>query len=45
MQYPISDLNKVNRGAKKASYDKEVIHAILDETEICHVAFNFEGKA
>lgn len=45
MKYPVTDVNKLKRSAKKASYDKDVIHTILDETEICHVAFNFDGKA
>lgn len=44
MEYPKSALNTVKRGAKKASYDPAVVHAILDASEICHVAFLYEGR-
>ncbi len=44
MKFQKSNLNKVNRGAKKATYDKSEIFAILDATEICHIAFIHEGK-
>ncbi|MDH5400323.1 MAG: pyridoxamine 5'-phosphate oxidase family protein [Cyclobacteriaceae bacterium] len=44
MQYPQTPLNTVKRGAKKAAYDKATVHAILDATEICHVAFSIEGR-
>ncbi len=45
MEYNKTELNKVIRGAKKASYNKNEIYSILDATEICNIAFNFEGKA
>lgn len=45
MEFSKQELNQVKRGGKKASYDKEVIYAILDATEICHIAFNHKGKA
>lgn len=44
MEYPKSKINEVKRGAQKASYDQEVIFSILDATEICHIAFIYEGK-
>lgn len=44
MQFEKSAINKVKRGAQKASYDKDTIYAILDETEVCHIAFLHEGK-
>lgn len=37
-------INTVKRGAKKATYNKEEIFAILDACEVCHIAFLFEGK-
>ncbi len=45
MQYKKTKLNQVKRGHKKAAYDKKTIHAILDATEICHIAFIYEGRA
>ena len=45
MEYDKSARNTVKRGLKKASYDKAVIHSILDATEICTVAFNVDGQA
>jgi nitroimidazol reductase NimA-like FMN-containing flavoprotein (pyridoxamine 5'-phosphate oxidase superfamily) len=32
----------VRRKAERASYDREVVHAILDEALICHVGFESE---
>lgn len=43
MEYPKQVQNTIKRGAKKASYDLEIIHSILDATEICHVAFAHDG--
>lgn len=40
--YPITQRNKVIRSPKRASYDPEVIHAILDEGMLCHVACQSE---
>ncbi|MES9963186.1 MAG: pyridoxamine 5'-phosphate oxidase family protein [Candidatus Sedimenticola sp. 20ELBAFRAG] len=45
MEFEKTKRNTVKRGNKKASYDKEVIHSILDQNEICSVAFNVDGKA
>lgn len=45
MKFPITRLNKVKRGAKKASYDEVVIFDILDQCEICYIAFLHEGRA
>jgi len=45
MDYEKSNLNKVQRGGHKASYNKEVIYAILDSSEICNIAFSIDGKA
>jgi nitroimidazol reductase NimA-like FMN-containing flavoprotein (pyridoxamine 5'-phosphate oxidase superfamily) len=44
MEFEKTALNGVKRGAKKASYDKQIIYSILDAVEICHIAFNYEGR-
>lgn len=44
MKFPTSKLNEIKRGASKANYDQETIYSILDATEICHIAFLYEGK-
>jgi len=44
MKFKQTKLNKVKRGFKKANYDKNTIYSILDATEICHIAFIFNGK-
>jgi nitroimidazol reductase NimA-like FMN-containing flavoprotein (pyridoxamine 5'-phosphate oxidase superfamily) len=33
----------VRRLAKRGVYDRDAVHAILDEAFICHVAFNIDG--
>lgn len=45
MEYNKSGLNTVKRGAKRASYNKKEIEAILDATSIGQIAFLYEGKA
>ncbi len=44
-EYQISELNKVKRGPKRASYDVETVHAILDDGFLCHIGYVFQGKA
>lgn len=44
MEFEKTELNKVKRGKKKASYNKKTIFSILDSTEICHIAFNFNNR-
>ncbi len=44
MEFRKTPLNEVKRGAKKAVYTKEEIYAILDATEICHIAFVYEKR-
>lgn len=43
--YEQSKLNRVKRGANRATYDVEKINAILDAGFIGYVAYNYEGKA
>ena len=45
MEYQKSEINTVKRGSRKASYDKEVVHEILDASEVCFLAFVLDGKA
>lgn len=43
-QPPPSDRTTVKRLPKRASYDRDTIHAILDEGLVCHVAFTVDGQ-
>lgn len=38
-KYPVSSRSKANRSPKRASYEQEPIHAIIDAAPICHVGF------
>ncbi|MCP4992991.1 MAG: pyridoxamine 5'-phosphate oxidase family protein [Gammaproteobacteria bacterium] len=44
-QYAITERTRVKRGNKRATYDKQAIHQIIDEAMVCHVACNHEGVA
>ncbi len=44
MEFRKSEINEIKRGAKKATYNKKTIFSILDNTEICHIAFLHQGK-
>ncbi|MDY8135700.1 pyridoxamine 5'-phosphate oxidase family protein [Aquimarina sp. 2201CG5-10] len=44
-EYPISQLNKVVRGPKRADYDVESIYKILDDAFLCHVGYVWQNKA
>ncbi len=43
MKYPISDLNKVKRGPKRASYDVTLVHEILDADFMCNIGYEYDG--
>lgn len=43
-QYDIDKRNKVRQLGKKAHYDRETVHRILDANLIAHVAFVQDGK-
>ncbi len=45
MEFDKTSKNTVKRGAKKATYNKEEIYAILDSSEICSIAFIINGLA
>jgi hypothetical protein len=42
--YPPTTRTQVRRLPKRATYDKEQVHAILDEGYICHVGFAIDGQ-
>ena len=44
MEYRKEPINTVKRGTKRATYDKQIIHQILDASNLCYIAFLFEGK-
>ena len=41
--YPVTAQNRVRRLPKRGHYDRETIHAIIDEALICHVGFVIDG--
>ncbi|HSX99286.1 MAG TPA: pyridoxamine 5'-phosphate oxidase family protein [Streptomyces sp.] len=41
--YSPTDRTVPTRGAQKASYDRELVHAILDEGYVCHLGFVRDG--
>ncbi|MEU5088597.1 pyridoxamine 5'-phosphate oxidase family protein [Streptomyces sp. NPDC021356] len=41
--YPPTDRTVPTRSAQRASYDKELVHAILDEGYVCHLGFVRDG--
>ncbi len=44
-EYSKSKLNRVKRGANRATYDVKKINSILDAGFIGYVSYNFQGKA
>jgi len=44
-KYQVTALNKVVRGSKRASYNVEEIHKILDATFLCHIGYVWQEKA
>ena len=42
--YPISPRNKVKRLHKRASYDQDGVHAILDAQPLAHVGYTIDGQ-
>jgi len=43
MEFKKTEKNTVKRGAKKVSYNKKEIYALLDASEICNIAFNIDS--
>ncbi|MFI6558652.1 pyridoxamine 5'-phosphate oxidase family protein [Streptomyces sp. NPDC050534] len=42
--YTPTDRTVPTRSAERASYDKELVHAILDEAYVCHLGFVRDGR-
>jgi nitroimidazol reductase NimA-like FMN-containing flavoprotein (pyridoxamine 5'-phosphate oxidase superfamily) len=42
--YAVTERTRVRRYAKRASYDRALVHSILDEALVCHVGFVHEGE-
>ncbi len=42
--FPIDDRNRVRRMGKRAHYDRETIHPILDTAMLCHIAYVVDGQ-
>ncbi len=42
--YPPTDRSRVRRIKNRGHYERELIHAILDEAKVCHVGFVVEGQ-
>ncbi|CAK0783324.1 hypothetical protein CVIRNUC_006523 [Coccomyxa viridis] len=43
-QYTVTDRTTLKRYAKRAEYDRKVVHAILDEAFVCHIGFVADGQ-
>ena len=43
-QFPATPRTRVTRKPDRGSYDRELIHRILDEAFVCHVAFIADGQ-
>ncbi|SEK55153.1 hypothetical protein SAMN04487910_0798 [Aquimarina amphilecti] len=44
-EYQVTSLNKIIRGAKRGTYNKEEINKILDDTFLCHVGYVWDNQA
>jgi nitroimidazol reductase NimA-like FMN-containing flavoprotein (pyridoxamine 5'-phosphate oxidase superfamily) len=42
--YPITSVNRVKRLHERGTYDREQIHALLDASMLCHVAYVIDGQ-
>jgi nitroimidazol reductase NimA-like FMN-containing flavoprotein (pyridoxamine 5'-phosphate oxidase superfamily) len=42
--YPVADVNRVRRLHERGSYDRVTIHAILDASALCHIAYVVGGQ-
>ena len=43
-QYDVHPITKVVRGPKRASYDRKLVHGIIDDALICHVGTVVNGR-
>ena len=42
--YATTETTRMKRLAKRAAYDHETVHAILDEATLCHVSLVVDGR-
>jgi hypothetical protein len=42
--YPVTPVNRVKRLHERGSYDRAQIHALLDASMLCHVAYVIDGQ-
>ena len=42
--YPKTPISRIRRNPKRAVYDRETVHAILDSALLCHVAYVIDGQ-
>jgi nitroimidazol reductase NimA-like FMN-containing flavoprotein (pyridoxamine 5'-phosphate oxidase superfamily) len=42
--YSVTETTRLKRLAKRAAYDHETVHAILDEATLCHVSLTVDGR-
>src|ERR1700691_4850972 len=42
--YPITSINRAKRLHERAAYDHATIHALLDASMMCHIAYVVEGR-
>lgn len=43
-RYAMTPRTKVKRSAARGKYDRDTVHAILDEAFLCHVAYAEDGQ-
>lgn len=44
IKYPKTELNNVKQAAVRATYDRDIVHAILDDAYVVQVGFVVDGK-
>lgn len=42
--YEPTDLTRIRRRPERGSYDRALVHSIIDEALVCHVSFTHEGQ-
>lgn len=42
--FPVTETTRLKRLAQRASYDRDLVHRLLDEAMVCHVACQIDGR-
>ena len=42
--YPVDEVNRVKRLHERGAYDHATIHALLDASVLCHIAYVIDGR-